>query len=136
MMHPYDEELKDQNIKESGKKKKKIEYTICKKIKKLKKERKKIKLVTNIIGQPIGEISIDFQTYMSNLARNMVLLSIPTLHEMPDSVLDAIWANVLQLFKGKVIWSIVMDSINKKWCDHKSKMTNNVIYRFLNNEKF
>ena len=36
-----DEELEDQTIKESGKEKKKREYTICKKIMKLRKEGKK-----------------------------------------------------------------------------------------------
>ena len=128
-----DEELEDQTVKECGKEKQKREYIICKKIMKFKKEGKKKELMTNVLGQPIGETSVDIQTYMGYLAHKKVPLSIHTWPKMLDFVLEV---DVLQTFEGKVTWSIVMESINKKWCDHKSKMISNVIYKFLDNEKF
>ena len=57
---------------------------------KLRKEGKRIELVTNVLGQPIGETSVDFYTYMGYLARNKVPLFVPSWPEIPYSILDAI----------------------------------------------
>ena len=70
------------------------------------------------------------------LACNKVPLSIPTWPDVLDFVLDTIWVVVLRTFDGEITRSIVMESINKKWCNHKSELTSNVIHRFLDNEKF
>ena len=84
----FDKKLEDQAIKQSGKKKRKKrksrEYTICKKIMKLRKKRKKIVLMTNVLCQP--ETLIDFQIDKIYLTHNKIPLSIPTWSEMPNII--------------------------------------------------
>ena len=82
----FNEEYQDQTDQESEKEKKKgRQYTIFKNMK-LRKEGNKIELLISILGQPIGEISIDFQTYMGHFTHNKVSFFIPTWPKMQDDV--------------------------------------------------
>ncbi|XP_019196472.1 PREDICTED: uncharacterized protein LOC109190440 [Ipomoea nil] len=90
----------------------------------------------NELGQPIGDSAAELQSYIGVLAREKVKLNFKTWKHVPQDIKDKIWDAVNLSFRVPAIFKKpCLSSANDKWRQYKTQLTNNFIWKRLNDEE-
>nr|GMC76399.1 putative transposase, Ptta/En/Spm, plant [Ipomoea batatas] len=90
----------------------------------------------NDLGQPIGQIAAEMQSYIGVLAREKVKVNYKTWKHVPEDIKEKIWEAVnLTFIVPPQFKKSCLSSANDKWRQYKTHLTNNFIWKRLNDEE-
>ncbi|XP_019158302.1 PREDICTED: uncharacterized protein LOC109155026 isoform X2 [Ipomoea nil] len=90
----------------------------------------------NALVQPIGKSATELQSYIHVLAREKVKLNFKTWKHVPQDIKDKIWNAVnLSFIVPAQFKKNCLSSANDKWQQYKTQLTNNFIWKRLNDEE-
>ncbi|XP_073060010.1 uncharacterized protein [Primulina eburnea] len=82
----------------------------------------------NLLGQPVGEVAAEMQSYIGVLAREKVKITYNTWKQVPSKVKELIWESVNWTFDVPPSWKKgCLSSANNKWRQFKSHLTQTYI---------
>lgn len=82
----------------------------------------------NRLGQPIGEVAVEMQSYIWVLAREKVKISYKTWKQVPMDVKELIWESVNLTYDVDIRWKKdCLKSANSKWRQYKAHLTKTFI---------
>ncbi|KAK9939272.1 hypothetical protein M0R45_015973 [Rubus argutus] len=85
---------------------------------------KKLKVVFNAKGEPIGTAAKEMQSYIGVLARSKVPISVPDWREVDPEIKQKIWECIEMSFVvPKELRKLVVTSAGNKWREFKCKLT-------------
>nr|GMD45983.1 putative transposase, Ptta/En/Spm, plant [Ipomoea batatas] len=90
----------------------------------------------NDLGQPIGQIAAEMQSYIGVLAREKVKVNYKTWKHVPEDIKEKIWEAInLTFIVSPQFKKSCLSSANDKWRQYKTHLTNNFIWNRLNDEE-
>lgn len=100
-----------------------------KKLRKIKDNEGRIRIIYNDVGQPIGDGKKDLATYSGIMVKSLVKVTYPTWHKVPEAIKNNLWSAVQAKFdldpNSKIF---VLASMARSWRAFKGQLTKRWIY--------
>ncbi|KAK6150920.1 hypothetical protein DH2020_015852 [Rehmannia glutinosa] len=94
----------------------------------------KLHIEFNDLGQPIGKVATEMQSYIGVLARKKVKITYKSWKHVPNDVRDDIWETVKMVFNVDSTWEKgCLSTANEKWRQYKTHLTQDYIFPNLDN---